>query len=90
MLRTSVPNVSSVFQTYVASVFHPDVAYVLHICYKCFIWILRMFCNGYTCLFPGVSDMCCKCINCLGCMLQVFNPDVTKVDMVLHMLIVSV
>jgi hypothetical protein len=29
-------------------VFHPDVAYVSHIYCKCFIWILHMFCNGYT------------------------------------------
>ena len=25
------------FQTYVASVFYPDVAYVSHICCKCFV-----------------------------------------------------
>jgi hypothetical protein len=41
MLQASVSNVSSVFQTYVASMCYPDVAYVLHICCKCFIWMLR-------------------------------------------------
>jgi energy-converting hydrogenase Eha subunit C len=38
---------------YVASVFYLDVAYVSHICCKCFIWILHMFCNDLKC-FPGV------------------------------------
>jgi hypothetical protein len=41
------------FWMYVASVFYLDVAYVSHICCKCFIWILHMFCNDLKC-FPGV------------------------------------
>jgi len=41
--KASVPNVSYVFQTYVANVFILDVAYVSHSCCKCFILILRMF-----------------------------------------------
>jgi hypothetical protein len=74
------------FHTYVASVFHPDIAYVSHICCKCFIWMLCMFCNGYTRLFHRVSDVCCKCFNYFGRMLQVFHPDVAKIDLMLHML----
>jgi hypothetical protein len=36
--------------------------------------------------FASVSDVCCKCINYFGRMLQVFHLDVAKVDLVLHML----
>jgi hypothetical protein len=32
-------------------VFYLDVAYVSHIYCRCFIWILHMFCNGYTRVF---------------------------------------
>jgi hypothetical protein len=74
------------FQTYIASVFHPDVTYVSHIYCKCFIWMLRMSCNGYTRFFPSVLDVCYKCFNCFGRILQVFRPDITKADLVLHIL----
>jgi hypothetical protein len=56
-------------------VFYLDVAYVSHICCKCFIWMLYIFCNGYS-VFSGVFTR----------MLQVFHLDVVKVDLVLHML----
>jgi hypothetical protein len=41
-----------------------------------------MFCNGCT----RVSYVCCKRFNCFGRMLQIFSLNVTKVDLVLHML----
>jgi hypothetical protein len=44
---------------------------VSYICCKCFIWMLHMFCNGYTRIFQvffgcfaSVSDVCCKCFSC--------------------------
>jgi hypothetical protein len=46
----------------------------LHMCFQVF------FC------FASISDVCCKCFICFGCMLQVFHLNVTKVDRVLHML----
>jgi hypothetical protein len=36
--------------------------------------------------FASVSDVCCKCFNYFGRILQMFPLDVTKVDLVLHML----
>ena len=43
-------------------------AYVSHICCKCFIWMLHMFCNGFSRVFSGVftsvSDACFKCFIC--------------------------
>jgi len=48
--------------------------------------MLHMFCNGYTRVFPRVSDVCCKCFNCFGRTLQMFPLDVAKVDLMLHML----
>jgi hypothetical protein len=57
--------------TLMLQVFHANVAYVLQ-------WL-------HTC-FPHVSDICCKCFNCFGHMLQMFPLDVEKVDLVLHML----
>jgi hypothetical protein len=43
MLQESVSNVSSVFQSYVASVFIWMLHMFSHICCKCFIWMLCMF-----------------------------------------------
>jgi hypothetical protein len=80
-------------------VFHLDVAYtcmlqayissvsdVLYVCYKCFTWMLYIFCNGYKCVFlvlqmyvtnvSTVSDVCYK----------VFHLDVAKLVLVLQML----
>jgi hypothetical protein len=31
--------------------------------------------------FSGVSDVCCKCFNCFGRMLQVVYLDVAKIDL---------
>jgi hypothetical protein len=57
-------------QVYVSSVFldvhckcvYLDVTYVSHICCKCFIWMLHMFCNSFSCdVFASVSGACFKC-----------------------------
>jgi hypothetical protein len=47
----------------------------LHTWFQVFLWC-----------FASVSDICCKCFNCFGRMLQVFHLDVAKVDLMLHML----
>jgi hypothetical protein len=46
MFQPSVPNVSFVLKR-MLQVFYLDVAYVSHICYKCFIWMLHMFDNDF-------------------------------------------
>ena len=50
ILQASIPNVYSVFQTYVASVF----IWMLHMFHtyiaKCFIWMLCMFVVVFKCL----------------------------------------
>jgi hypothetical protein len=45
MLQTPLPNVSFVFfrHMFQACFIRPDVAYILHICCKCFIWTLLCF-----------------------------------------------
>jgi hypothetical protein len=71
--------------------------HVANICLKCFqlletyvssvfIWVLHIFCNGYTRVFlvfqmyvasvSAILDVCCKC----------FYLNVAKVDRVLHIL----
>ena len=62
------------FHTYVISVFICMFAMATHVV-SSFLWC-----------FASVSDVCCKCFNCFGRMLQMFSLDVAKVDMVLHML----
>jgi hypothetical protein len=99
MLQASVPNISAV-QTDVARVlsgycicftlmlhmFHPDVAYVfahmLQVFHLNVAYVLQWL---HTC-FPHVLDICCKCFNYFGRMLQMFPLNVVKVDMVEHML----
>jgi hypothetical protein len=44
------------FQRYVASVFIWDVAYISHICCKCFIWMFAYVCNDFQ-LFLQVFQM---------------------------------
>jgi hypothetical protein len=90
MLQRFVFNVSLVFFMYVASMFYLDVAYVSHICCKCFIWILCMFCNGFQvffwCFFASVSEACFKYFHLLfRRMLQVLHLDVSKINWVLHL-----
>ena len=58
-----------------------------HICCKCFIWMLRMFANGFKCFhvfFESVSYASFECFSCFIRMLQVFHLDASKVDMVLQ------
>jgi hypothetical protein len=47
MLQASVSNVSSGFSDIYCKCVYLQVAYVSHICCKCFIWILCMFYNGF-------------------------------------------
>ena len=45
-----------------------DVAYIWHICCKCFIWMLPMFYmvfKCFSCIFASVSYACFKCFICL-------------------------
>jgi hypothetical protein len=51
MLQTSISNVSSVFSDACWKYVYLDVIYVSHICCKCFIWMLHMFCNGFQVFF---------------------------------------
>ena len=88
MLQTSVPNILSIFQTYVASVFicmlhmfHTYVASVLSECCICLQWpssVFMCFCNYFR-LISSVSLV-------FRHILQVLHLDVSKVDRVLHML----
>jgi hypothetical protein len=68
--------------------FYRDVAYVLHICCKYFIWMLRMFAMVFKCfkLFLQVFKTHVSNISSISfCMLQVLHLDVSKVDQMLHM-----
>ena len=69
MLQAYVPNVLSAFSDICSKCVYLDVAYVSHICCKCFIWMLHIFCNGFSSVFSGVfasvSDVCFKCFICL-------------------------
>jgi hypothetical protein len=65
MLQMYVSSVLGVFIC-MLQVFYLDVAYVLQWLQTCFL---------------GVSDVCCKCLNCFGRMLQVGHLDVAKVDL---------
>jgi hypothetical protein len=74
MFHTYAAGVSSgccIIFTHMLQVFHLDVAYVLQSLYMC---------------FPRVSDVCCKCFNCFGRILQMFPLDVAKVNIVLLIL----
>jgi hypothetical protein len=59
--KRSVPNVSS---DVCCKCVYLHVAYVSHICYKCFIWILGMFVMVFKCfsgVFASVSEAYFKC-----------------------------
>jgi hypothetical protein len=70
MLQVFYLDVSYIF-THMLQVFHLDVAYVLKWLHMC---------------FSRVSDICCKCLNYFGCMLQMFPLDVAKSRSGVHML----
>ena len=72
MLQAFVLNVSSIFSDVCCKCVYLDVAYVLQVCCKCFIWMLRMFYSGFSYVFASVSDACFKCFICLR-MLQVLS-----------------
>ena len=68
MLQASVPNVSSVFQTYVASVF----IWMLHIFHTYVLSVLSIYCicfaidfQVFSGVFVSVSDACFKYFICL-------------------------
>jgi hypothetical protein len=67
MLLVLIPNVSSIFRTYVTIMCYLDVAYVSHICCKCFIWMLCMFAivSSIFSYFSSVLDACFKLFICL-------------------------
>jgi hypothetical protein len=67
MLQTSVSNVLPVFSDVCCKCVCLDVAYVSHICFKCFIWMLRMCYNGFQVFL---------------CFLQVFQVHVSSVSSV--------
>jgi hypothetical protein len=60
-----VPNVSSIFETYVASVFIWMLPMFHKYVCRCFIWMLCMFLKWFqvfSCVFfASVSDACFKC-----------------------------
>jgi hypothetical protein len=63
MLQLFVPNVLSIFSDICCKCVYLDVVYVLHISYRCFIWMLRMCCNGFQVFyvfFASVLDACFK------------------------------
>ena len=85
MLQASVINVSSFFSDVCCKCVYLNVAYASHICCKYFIWMLRMFCNGFQVFLqvfhthvPNVSSIFRR-------ILQVLHLDISKLDRVLHM-----
>jgi hypothetical protein len=83
MLEVCVPNVSSETDVCCKCVYL-DATYVSHICCRCFIWMLLMFCNDFSCVFGYF----CKCVqthvssvpSVYRYMLQMFYLHVSKVD----------
>jgi hypothetical protein len=63
----------NVFSHMLQQVFYPDVAYVSHIYYKCFIWMLHIF-------HTHVASVLSECCICFTHMLQVFYLDVVYVS----------
>jgi hypothetical protein len=47
-----------------------------HICYKCFHLDVAYVLQWVQTCFPRVLDVCCKCFNCFGRMLQMFPLDI--------------
>ena len=79
---------SSVFPDVCCKHVYLDVAYISHICYKCFIWMLRMFTmvfKCFSCVFASVSYVCFKCFIRLTRMSQVLHLNISKVDRMLYL-----
>jgi hypothetical protein len=68
MLEASVPNVSSIFQMYVASVFIV-MLHMFHTMLQVFYFDVAYVCNGFQVffsrVFASVSRTCFKCFICL-------------------------
>ena len=88
MFQASIPNVSFVFQTYVASVFiwmlHMFHAYVASILSGCCVCVAMVF-KCFSRVFASVSDAHSSVSSVFFCMLQVLDLDISKVYRVLHM-----
>jgi hypothetical protein len=59
---------------------------VTNVCFKYFIGMLYIFCNGYTRVFLVFQTYVASVLVVFGRMLQVLHLDVAKIDLVLHML----
>jgi hypothetical protein len=63
-IHVYVLNISSVPSYVRCKCVYLDVIYVSHLCCKCFILMLHIFDNGFSCVFrsfASVSDACFKC-----------------------------
>jgi hypothetical protein len=69
MLQASILNVSSVFSDVRCKCVYLDVAYVSHVCCKCFIWML---CMCYKSVFHVFQIHVSSVSSVFFCMLQVF------------------
>ena len=79
---------SSVFSNICCKSVYLDVAYVSHICCKCFIWILHMFYNGFKCFIVFLQVFQTHGLSVSSVfirILQVLHLDVSKLDRVLHL-----
>jgi hypothetical protein len=74
------------FHTYVASVFYLDVAYVSHVCCKCFIRMLHTVCNDFQVFLQMFQMHVSSVSSVFRRILQVLHLNASKVDRVLHML----
>ena len=86
MLQVYVPNVSSIFSNVGCKCVCLDVIYISHICCKCFIWMLHMFCNDFLVFLQVFETHVSSVSSVYTRMLQVFQLDVLKVDWMLHIL----
>jgi hypothetical protein len=81
MLQASVPNVSAVFPDVCCKCIYLNVAYVSHICCKCFVYMLHMFYLVSECfqVFLQVFHMHISSVSfAFRCMLQVLHQNVSK------------
>jgi hypothetical protein len=64
MLQASIPNASSVFSDACYKCIYLDIAFISHICCKCFMKMFRLFAMVSS-ISASVSDTCFKCFICL-------------------------
>jgi hypothetical protein len=84
MLQACVPNVSSVFQKYVANLCYLDVCLcficMLQVFYLDIMYVYNGFQMFFSCVFSSVLDTCFKCFIYLFFMLQVLCLNISKID----------